>query len=207
MRKLKNLEEKFFNVLENEFPNDELQMMFDQLAEKHLEISNTSNTRDDLAVNDLQEEKLERALSRLKNNEPIQYILGEAIFFGRTFKVNSNVHVPRPETETMVNWVKEDFPALQQNKNTGIKLLDIGTGCGLLPITLNKELSVNATAVDISEKALEVARENAVMNDAEVQFLKGDVLKWEKLPEAFDIIVSNPPYVLEKSKKDVQRKI
>src|SRR5690606_3332378 len=125
MKKLKNLEKRFFNVLENEFPNDELKMMFDQLAEKHLEISNTSNTRDDLAVNDLQEEKLERALSRLKNNEPIQYILGEAIFFGRTFKVNSNVHVPRPETETMVNWVIEDFPAMKKNTNGDLKLLDI----------------------------------------------------------------------------------
>src|SRR5690606_38572208 len=138
---------------------------------------------------------------------PIQYIVGEVDFFVRPFKVTSNVHVPRPETETAVNWVKEDSSKLQEQKNGTLSLLDIGTGCGLLPIILRKELPLETTAVDLSEKALEVARENAALNNAEVEFLQGDVLRWEKLPKQFDIIVSNPPYVLEKAKKDVQRKI
>ncbi|SKB98960.1 HemK family putative methylases [Salegentibacter salinarum] len=113
---------------------------------------------------------------------------------------------PNPETETLVNWVKEKFSRLQQEKNARtLSLLDIGTGCGLLPITLGKELPIETTAVDLSERALEVAQENAKLNNAEVDFIQGDVLKWTSLPKQFDIIVSNPPYILEKSRKDVPR--
>lgn len=207
MKKLKNLKEQFFTDLKEEFPEAELELMFNLLIEKYLDIPRTRDQQEEVVVNDSRQQKFEEALSRLKKNEPIQYILGEVDFFGRPFKVNPNVHVPRPETETMVNWVKEDFPALQKGKGSTLSLLDIGTGCGLLPITLGKELPLETTAVDLSEKALEVARENAEINKADVEFLQGDVLKWEKLPRQFDIIVSNPPYVLEKSRKDVQRKI
>lgn len=207
MKPLHHLEDKFYSELKTEFPQAELEKMFNLLVEKYLEIPRGPGQKDDVEVNEAQQQKFEEALSRLKKNEPIQYIVGEVDFFGRPFKVNTKVHVPRPETETMVNWVKEDFPELQKKNGTALKLLDIGTGCGLLPITLGKELSIETTAVDLSEEALEVARENAKLNNAEVEFLHGDVLKWEKLPQQFDIIVSNPPYVLEKSKKDVQRKI
>ena len=207
MMKLENLKEKFFTELQGEFPEVELNLMFNLLVEKYLGIPRSPGQQEGVVVVETQQEKFESALSRLKKHEPIQYIVGEVDFFGRPFKVNSNVHVPRPETETMVNWVKEDFRKLQEQKNGTLSLLDIGTGCGLLPITLGKELPLETTAVDLSEKALEVARENAALNNAEVEFLQGDVLKWEKLPKQFDIIVSNPPYVLEKAKKDVQRKI
>lgn len=207
MTKLKDLKEQFYSELKTEFPEAELESMFNLLVESYLKIPKANDPGEQIVLDDAQQKKFTEALSRLKKNEPIQYIIGETFFFGRPFKVNSNVHVPRPETETLVNWVKEDFPRLQQEKNSDVTLLDIGTGCGLLPITLGKELSIKTTAVDLSEKALEVARENADKNDAEVEFLQGDVLKWEKLPKEFDIIVSNPPYVLEKSRKDVQRKI
>lgn len=207
MRKLRDIKEEFFTELKDEFPEVELELMFNLLIEKYLDIPRRPDQQKEVVLNDAQQQKFDDALSRLKKHEPIQYILGEVDFFGRPFKVNSNVHVPRPETETMVKWVKEDFPQLQQHKDGALTLLDIGTGCGLLPITLGKELPLETTAVDLSEKALEVARENAKINNADVEFLQGDVLKWEKLPKQFDIIVSNPPYVLEKSKKDVQRKI
>lgn len=207
MIKLKEIKEQFFKGLENEFPVVELELMFNLLIEKYLDIPRVRGEQEEFLLNESQHQKFEEAFSRLKKHEPIQYILGEVDFFGRPFKVNSNVHVPRPETETMVNWVKEDFPELQKTKSSALTLLDIGTGCGLLPITLGKELPLRTTAVDLSDKALEVARENAQINNADVEFIQGDVLKWEKLPKEFDIIVSNPPYVLEKAKKDVQRKI
>lgn len=207
MRKLKDLKEQFYRDLKDEFPENELESMFNLLIDKYLGIRRIQGTQEDVVLHESKQEKFEDALDRLKKNEPIQYILGEVDFFGRPFKVNSNVHVPRPETETMVKWVKEDFPELQKEKESKLTLLDIGTGCGLLPITLGKELPIETTAVDLSEKALDVARENAEINKAHVEFIQGDVLKWEKLPKQFDIIVSNPPYVLEKSKKDVQRKI
>src|SRR5690606_31819402 len=108
---------------------------------------------------------------------------------------NSNVHVPRPETLTLVNWVKEDFEELQHKKGSTLSLIDIGTGCGLLPITLGKELPLKTTAVDLSPQALEVAKENAELNKTEVEFIEANILEWEKLPRQFDVIVSNPPYI------------
>ncbi len=207
MRKLKDIKEQFYTDLKHEFPENELESMFNLLAEKILNLPKEQDQEEEVVLEDFQHLEFEDALSRLKKNEPIQYILGEAHFYGRVFKVNSSVHVPRPETETMVNWVKEDFLPLQQIKGSVPALLDIGTGCGLLPITLSKELPLETAAVDLSEDALDVARENAAHHNVEVEFIQGDVIKWEKLPKQFDIIVSNPPYVLEKSKKDIQRKI
>ena len=207
MKKFKDLKDQFFTDLKDDYPENELESMFELLVEKYLDVPQEIDQQEEVVLEEYQRNEFEDALSRLKENEPIQYILGEADFFGRLFKVNRHVHVPRPETETMVSWVKEDFMQLQQNKGSVVTLLDIGTGCGLLPITLGKELPIDTTAVDISEEALELARENAESNQATVEFLQGDVLKWDKLPKQFDIIVSNPPYVLEKSKKDVQRKI
>lgn len=207
MKKLKDLKEQFFTDLKDEFPESELESMFDLLVDKYLNVPEEPEEQEEVEVEDFQEQDFEEAFTRLKKNEPIQYILGEAEFCGRRFKVNSHVHVPRPETETLVNWVKEDFMRLQQDKGSNLTLLDIGTGCGLLPITLGKDLPIETTAVDLSEEALEVARENAELIHTEVEFIQADVLQWDKLPKQFDIIVSNPPYVLEKSKKDVQRKI
>ena len=207
MEKLDDYKNIFFKELRHEFSEAELELNFNLLCEKYLNIPKATAQEKEVVLSKSQQQKLEEAFSRLKKHEPIQYILGEVEFFGRPFKVNSNVHVPRPETETMVKWVKEDFPELEQKKGSTLTLLDIGTGCGLLPITLGKELPLKTSAVDLSEKALNVARENAEKNNAEVEFIQGDVLKWEKLPKQFDIIVSNPPYVLEKAKKDVQRNI
>lgn len=207
MRKLKDLKQQFYTDFNTEYPEYELESMFELLVDKYLNVPEEPEQQEEIVLQDFEEQDFDEAIFRLKKNEPIQYILGEAEFFGRTFKVNSNVHVPRPETETMVRWVKEDFMRLQQSKGSVLTLLDIGTGCGLLPITLGKELPIETTAVDLSEEALEVARENAELHNTKVEFLQGDVLKWDKLPKQFDIIVSNPPYVLERSKKDVQRKI
>ena len=207
MEKLNDFKNRFFSELKDELPEVELKLNFNLLCDKYLNIPKATAQEKEVALDKSQQQKLEEALSRLKKHEPIQYILGEVDFFGRPFKVNSDVHVPRPETETMVKWVKEDFPELQEEIGSDLNLLDIGTGCGLLPITLGKELPLKTSAVDLSEKALDVARENAEKNNAEVEFIQGDVLKWEKLPKQFDIIVSNPPYVLKKAKKDVQRKI
>lgn|SRR5690606_15834504 len=206
MRQLQQNKEKFFTDLKGEYPENELESMFELLVNRY-RIKPGNGQQDNMPPEDFQQQKFEEALSRLKKYEPIQYILGEATFYGRRFKVNSNVHVPRVETETMVQWVKEDFPRLQKNKNTALNLLDIGTGSGLLPVTLGKELSIKTTAVDLSPEALEVAKENAELHSVKVEFIQADVLKWDKLPGQFDIIVSNPPYVLEKAKRDVQRKI
>ncbi len=137
-------------------------------------------------------QELERIQKRLLQHEPIQYILGQADFYGLKFKVNPNVLIPRPETEELVCWVLEIVA------NQKISLLDIGTGSGCIPITLKKKLPKAVIwGLDINPAALKIAKENAILNAVDVPFLKGDILNenfWKSLP-CFDIIISNPPYI------------
>lgn len=137
-------------------------------------------------------QKLEYSLERLKKSEPIQYILGEAEFYGLKFQVNNSVLIPRQETEELVDLILKE-----NSKVKGLKILDICTGSGCIAIALAKNLSDNLTfALDISEPALDVAMLNARNNKVNLNFQKYDVLK-DELPFncLFDIIVSNPPYV------------
>jgi len=139
---------------------------------------------------------LEEALVQLEKGHPIQYITGYAPFYGREFQVNSSVLIPRNETEELVHLI------LAENQQKGLRLLDIGTGSGCIPITLALEMDdPHITTVDVSEAALEVARLNAdqYQTDA-IQFMHCDVLH-EELPVGdLDVIVSNPPYVRESEK-------
>ncbi|MEJ7694260.1 peptide chain release factor N(5)-glutamine methyltransferase [Daejeonella sp.] len=134
-------------------------------------------------------------LSDLKKGVPVQYLMGETDFYGSVFKVNSSVLIPRPETEELVDWVLKDMKA-DKSGHEGLKMLDIGTGSGCIPITIKKYLpGVEVSAVDVSSDALAVAQENALLNSTEVRFIQDDILnpivKWGK----FSIITSNPPYV------------
>ncbi|UJH91397.1 hypothetical protein LZ575_01010 [Antarcticibacterium sp. 1MA-6-2] len=127
MIKLIKLRDQFFRNFKNEYPESELESMFELLVDKYLNVPADPDEQKNVVLEDFQQQEFEDALERLKNNEPIQYILGEADFCGRTFKVNPNVHIPREETETLVNWVKEDFMRLQQDKGSNLTMLDIGT--------------------------------------------------------------------------------
>lgn len=131
----------------------------------------------------------------LKNNQPIQYILGEAHFFNLVFKVNSNVLIPRPETEELVELILKDC---KDKDFDNPDILDIGTGSGCIPIALKKNMEdANVSAIDISQHALSVAQENAISNHTTVIFNCVDVLKTEAeySLDTYDIIVSNPPYI------------
>ncbi|SMD42560.1 release factor glutamine methyltransferase [Aquiflexum balticum DSM 16537] len=134
--------------------------------------------------------ELENALKELLKGKPIQYVTGKAPFYGREFLVNSNVLIPRNETEELVHLI------IKENKNSGLRILDIGTGSGCIPITLAMELNdAEVFGLDISDKALSVASRNAISLDAEVVFQKCDILNEEIPLKHLDIIVSNPPYV------------
>lgn len=138
---------------------------------------------------------LDDAIARLKQHEPIQYILGRTEFLGLPFKVDRRVLIPRPETEELVLWI------LDEGLNETIDLLDIGTGSGCIPITLKKHWSnARVETWDISEDALELAASNARLNDVEVQFSCKNALTEIPPPQSLDIIVSNPPYVTDKEK-------
>lgn len=141
--------------------------------------------------------ELEEAIMELLKGKPIQYILQAAPFYGRTFKVNPSVLIPRNETEELVHLI------IQENKATGLKILDVGTGSGCIPITLALEMGrPEITAVDISEAALVLANANAeaLGADSSISFIVGDVLRDAFPIRDLDIIVSNPPYVRESEK-------
>jgi release factor glutamine methyltransferase len=131
-------------------------------------------------------------LSQLKTSKPIQYILGETEFYGRTFRVNPAVLIPRPETEELVKWVVETVSTKTPS------LLDIGTGSGCIAISLKLELpEADVVALDISAAALALAQENAALHKAAVRLIKKDVLLMQPTDVAstFDVVVSNPPYI------------
>ncbi len=145
----------------------------------------------------IDETKLLAALEELKQHKPWQYITGETEFYGLPFKVTSGTLIPRPETEELVDWVINDC------KNTsGLRILDIGTGSGAIAVSLAKNLPGNfVSAIDFSEGALKVAEANAKRNSVEVKFKQLDILKVPACDEHYDIIVSNPPYVIDSEKK------
>ena len=146
---------------------------------------------------------LDEMIRRLKKNEPIQYIIGIETFGGLTFEVNQNVLIPRPETRELVEWIAEDCQL-----EDPCKILDIGTGSGCIAISLSKLLGqAEVEAWDVSEGALQVARRNAERNQVDVLFRKMDVLG--DVPEGmlYDVIVSNPPYIAEKEKPQMEHNV
>lgn len=153
------------------------------------------------AVEEMTAEKaaeLNKIFGRLMEGEPVQYVLGRAEFCGRWFDVRPGVLIPRPETEELCAWITADSKA-----SGSPKVLDIGTGSGCIAITLQLDMPESkVTAWDISADALDVARENAQQLGANVNFVKQDALNAKPEGE-WDVIVSNPPYICEKEKKDM----
>lgn len=203
---LSHIKTNFITHLKGDYPREEVSSFFNILMEYYL-----GKSRLDLAlqpqmeISSPEEKKFEKALHQLKQHIPIQYILGETEFFGLKLRVNPNVLIPRPETEELVEWILEDF----QKKNLQeLSILDIGTGSGCIAVSLAKNLpKAKIVAMDISEEALDIARYNAEHHDVNIQFMKQDVLALKKLPGAFDIIVSNPPYVRELEKSEMHRNV
>ena len=140
------------------------------------------------------EEELKEIIEELKTGKPYQQILGHTEFYGKKFFVDENVLIPRPETEELVELAKIEIQNLK-SKIQNLKLLDIGTGSGIIPITLKKHFkNAEISAMDISEKALEIAKKNADFHKKEINFIQKDYLNTE-LTEKYDIIISNPPYI------------
>lgn len=140
----------------------------------------------------LKDKDLDTVLKELESGIPVQYIVGNTNFYGYDFKVNRNTLIPRFETELLVektyNYIKKYF-----NKDN-IKILDIGTGSGCIAITLNKLLnSCDITGIDISSEALEVAKENNIINNTNVKFIESDI--FSNVSDKYDVIISNPPYI------------
>ncbi len=153
----------------------------------------------DKQIAETEKEAIRRVVERLSRSEPIQYIFGECEFHGLRFEVTPSVLIPRPETSELVELIVRRHP------ETGPKVLDIGTGSGCIAVSLAKMLhEATVTAIDICDDALAVARRNAEAHQADVRFARADILSEsssdEVAPSAFDVIVSNPPYVTEREK-------
>lgn len=151
------------------------------------------------AVEGLDEEELDSVRCRLLTGEPVQYVLGEAVFCGRTFHVAPGVLIPRPETEWLCHKAVSSF-MLRFYRNHPFSILDIGTGSGCIACTLALETSAEVVAWDISDRAIDIARSNALALGANVKVEKQDVLNPPDDVHRWDIIVSNPPYVCEHEK-------
>ena len=212
--KIRELKTYFVNSISEIYPSEEVQSFFNLLSEKHLGLSRIEIAlHSNQFISEAIVLKFKKAIQRLKNFEPIQYIIGETEFFGLPFKVDENVLIPRPETEELVAWVNSEF----RTQNSEFRILDIGTGSGCIAISLASELpNAKVSALDISKGALGIAKQNAKLNKVNIDFIEADILdseKWNLLPcqarhdkfvpiaIGINCIVSNPPYVRELEKE------
>lgn len=219
--------------LEKLYGSDEANALIMILLEHYFNIDKIKIALEpDLRLSESELLTLHFAVKELLKNKPVQYIIGETEFCGMRFFVNENVLIPRPETEELVNQLiscsvnqltvnphpsfRPDIERREmgaEKSPANISILDIGTGSGCIAISLAKLLKdSDVTAVDISEKALEVARKNAEANEVNVRFVHDDILNphvktYGRASQQFDIIVSNPPYVCESEKSDMRANV
>ena len=191
---LQDFKLKMITELSSIYETDELNSIFNLISEEYLKIPRSKILlADEIDLDEVKQTLFLSSLDRLKTHEPIQYVLGKTSFMDLEFKVNSSVLIPRPETEELVRlMLKEDLD--------GKEILDIGTGSGCIAISLAKNLpNAKITALDISKNALEVAKENAELNNVNIDFINADIFEYQT-DKKYDVIVSNPPYVTESEK-------
>ncbi|WP_445955983.1 peptide chain release factor N(5)-glutamine methyltransferase [Yeosuana sp.] len=206
--KLKKVKDLFQKELKDMYDKEEIDSFFYMLLESYLGLKRIQLALNpELSYPEKELYPIYDGLKKLKQNIPIQYIIGETEFYGLRFKVNKDVLIPRPETEELVQWIINQQP---NSKSNQFNILDIGTGSGCIAISLAKNLpNAKVYALDISKKALKVAKINAKFNLAEVTFIEANILDpqtWniELKKMKFDIIVSNPPYVREQEKEQMK---
>ena len=210
---LKEHKKEFSESLKDIFPSTEIDTFFLFLSDEYLGFTRIDLVlQSEFMIDETKKKLFNEALDRLKNQEPIQYILGKTEFFGLPFLVDKNTLIPRPETEELVRWVIDEVKIQHKKLLPKITILDIGTGSGCIAISLSKNLnSSKVSAIDISNKALEIAKKNAEINQVSVDFYEMDILKATRLSNvsniAFDVIVSNPPYIRNLEKVEMNKNV
>jgi len=195
---------EFRTELRDMYPENEIRNIGYLVAEQLLNYSKIDfHLKDKEPISPEIAEKFKRILSRLKNWEPVQYIVGAAEFYGLPFRVDRRVLIPRPETEELAEWI------IRENSGKPVRILDLGTGSGCIAVTLAKNLpQARVSACDISEDALALAGVNAEINRTSVRFFRLDLLNGNvQMPEKVDVIVSNPPYVKQEEKSLMRRNV
>jgi release factor glutamine methyltransferase len=206
---LKEIKIIFHTELDRRYGSQEVASFFYLLIDYFLGLDKfVLALQPELVIGKEGEAPLFKAITQLKQDIPIQHIIGETEFMDLVFKISPSVLIPRPETEDLVRWIVADN---QEKPSQYLSILDIGTGSGCISISLAKALEgCKVKAMDMSSDALELATSNAVSNGVKIDFLQHDILKGEPELEAsvpFDIIVSNPPYVRELEKKEMQANV
>jgi len=202
---LKEIKKVFHTELDAIYGKEEVSSFFYLLIEHYLGLERfILAVQPELIITKEEGSPLFEALSKLKLQVPIQYIIGKTHFMDLDFVVNKNVLIPRPETEELVRWVLDDFSTVKSD----LKILDIGTGSGCIAVSLAKNLpKAKVYAIDVSEEALAVAKETAKLNGVEIYFINADILEVNDLDDKFDIIVSNPPYVRMLEKQEMKNNV
>ncbi|MFD1063651.1 peptide chain release factor N(5)-glutamine methyltransferase [Winogradskyella litorisediminis] len=211
-----DLKQIFYTELGAIYDKNEVASFFYLCLEHYLDVPRIHlNLEPEFTLSKSEVDTFFSVLNELKTQKPIQYIFGETEFYGLQFKLNDNVLIPRQETEELVDLIIKD--AKIQNKES-LKILDIGTGSGCIAISLAKHLpKAKIYALDVSKEALQIAKQNAKLNDVNVTFIKADILNFrendffpiekdvsQRQKVFFDIIVSNPPYVRNLEKAEIQ---
>jgi release factor glutamine methyltransferase len=208
---VKKFRDYFNNTLIKLYPISEIDTFLFLLLEEYLNFKRTdlvlkSNFKISIEVLSL----LTSCTELLEKEIPIQYILKKTEFYGLPFILNEHVLIPRPETEELVSFVLDKVLKIEtlQPVEREIKILDIGTGSGCIPISLKKSLPLaEISAIEISDKALSVAKKNTLLNQVDINLIQQDILKTSELNDIYDIIISNPPYVRELEKKEIKNNV
>lgn len=202
---LKEIKDIFHLELDEGYGRDEVSHFFYLFMEEYLGLERFAMVLDPgIIITKEQEQPFFSGLAQLKQGCPIQYVLGKTSFMDLELEVNEHVLIPRPETEELVKWIISDYKTNQDN----VKILDIGTGSGCIAIALSKNLpNAEVQGIDISENALLVAVSNAEKHQSSVVFSQGDMRSLVLSEEEYSVIVSNPPYVLEKEKIEMQKNV
>ncbi len=159
--------------------------------------------RSDKEASDYMQSQFKSLSRRLLSGEPVQYILGEAYFYGMVFKVTPGVLIPRPETAELVDWIVDD-----NSSHKDLRVMDVGTGTGCIAVSLALNLPFSeVTAIDINPDAIALAKKNAGELHASIRAEEGDILKMKPVGNSFDIIVSNPPYIAERERGSMERNV
>lgn len=205
--KLQDLAGQFKRSLHEIYGNDEAESIFLVALQAVLQYKRADYLlkKDELvAAKPLAQ--LQNILAELETGKPLQYILGETVFYGLPFKVSSAVLIPRPETEELVEWVIESSE-LADVTGSSLRILDIGTGSGCIAVSLKKAMpNAKVSALDVSQEAIDIAGSNATLNEADINLIKADIRTFST-SQKFDVIVSNPPYITNQEKEAMHNNV
>jgi len=204
---IKEFREHFIKELLSIYDKKEIESFFYIILEKNHQLKRIHLALNPEAIMDGNHLKQWKSIvSDLKIQKPIQYILGETEFYGLRFEVNENTLIPRPETEELVELIISNNQ-ITKSPNP-LKIVDIGTGSGCIAISLAKNIPHSeVSAIDVSDKALATAKKNATLNEVNVNFILKNILETDDLKQQFDIIVSNPPYVRNLEKIEINKNV